>query len=86
MVLRQFKKQRQVYKSLLFGSVMMIAFQSCCVKPRPSVDDSVIVVEKSEVVENQNGSYTVNKAWMLKRLQTERDLALALEQCLEGDK
>lgn len=58
---------------------MTIIFQACCSKPEPR---DVIVIDKSEIVSNPDGSYTVNKAWMLKRLQLEKDLAKALEACL----
>lgn len=85
MVLDLFRKQRQALRSLLLGSATMIALLGCCSRPKPIEDDRVIVVEKSKIVENPDGSYTVNKAWMLERMQTERDLADALELCVEGN-
>lgn len=85
MVLELFRRRRQALRLLLLGSATMIALLGCCSRPKPSEDDRVIVVEKSKIVENPDGSYTVNKAWMLQRMQIERDLTDALLECVEGD-
>ena len=82
MILKHLTKLKQVLKLLLFGSTMTILLMSCCSKPPRNDNDDVIVVEKSEIVENADGSFTVNKAWMLKRLETEKKLAKALQQCI----
>ena len=86
MTLERSTKLKMVLRSTLFGSVTTIALSSCCVKPKPKdPSDNVIVVEKSEIVINPDGSFTVNKAWMLKRMETEKKLADALEECLVGE-
>jgi hypothetical protein len=82
MDLKHLAKPRLVLKSLLFGSITITVLTSCCSKPPSSDPNDVIVVEKSEIVEHPDGSFTVNKAWMLKRLETEKKLADALKQCL----
>jgi hypothetical protein len=63
---------------------MTLTLSGCCSRPKP--ESSTIVVEKSEIVSNPDGSYTVNKAWMLKRLEQEKRLMGALEQCLGEDR
>ena len=87
MVLKRLTKLKRVLTLLLCGSVMTITLSGCCLRPKPTTpNDDVIVVEKSDVVKNENGSFTVNKAWMLKRLETEKKLADSLNMCLEAPK
>ena len=63
---------------------MILSLSSCCKKPKPVGDDDVIVVENSSIVENPDGTYTVSKGWMLKRLDAEKRLVRSLKTCLAG--
>lgn len=65
---------------------MMTSCASFCLKPNPKPEDQsdVIVVEKSEIQQNEDGSYTVSKSWMLNRIYMEEQLEEALNACLEG--
>ena len=57
----------------------------CWLRPKPTPpNDDVIVVEKSQIVSHEDGTYTGNKAWMLKRLETEKKLTEALKMCMEA--
>lgn len=47
-------------------------------------NEQVIVVEKSDITENQDGTFTVSKDWMLLRMSQEEELLIALELCIEG--
>lgn len=64
---------------------MTLSLTSCCVKPKPTSENDVIVVENTNITENPDGTFTVSKGWMLKRLDTEKRLQRALKLCLEGD-
>tara|TARA_Y100001973_G_C4971600_1_gene219893 strand:- start:68 stop:268 length:201 start_codon:yes stop_codon:yes gene_type:complete len=66
---------------------MTIILSGCCLRPKPTPpSDNVIVVEKSQIESHADGTYTVNKAWMLKRLETEKKLADSLKMCMEVPK
>jgi hypothetical protein len=54
-------------------------------KPTGQSQSEVIVVEKSEIRQNEDGSYTVSKGWMMNRMYLEEQLEVALNACLEGD-
>lgn len=54
----------------------------CCVRPKPSVNDEVIVIDNSSFVENPDGTFTVSRGWMLERMEMEQKLAEALNMCL----
>lgn len=62
---------------LLFGQSMT----GCCHRPDLITDPSVVVVDSSEITENPDGTYTVSKGWMLRRLQHEQGLQAALLRC-----
>jgi hypothetical protein len=58
----------------------------CSEQRAPNESQSeVIVVEKSEIQQNEDGSYTVSKGWMLNRIYMEEQLEEALNACLEGE-
>lgn len=85
MTLRRSTKLKQVWTLLLCGSVTTMILSGCCLRPKPTPpNDDVIVVEKSQIVSHEDGTYTVNKAWMLKRLETEKKLTEALKMCMEA--
>jgi len=46
--------------------------------------DHVIVVEKSEIIELEDGSFKVSKGWMQERMAFEQELADSLNYCLQG--
>ena len=66
---------------------MMTSCGGFCSKPKPEKPDQsdVIVVEKSEIQQNEDGSYTVSKSWMMNRIYLEEQLEEALNACLEGE-
>lgn len=66
---------------------MMTSCGSFCSNPKPENPDQsdVIVVEKSEIQQNEDGSYTVSKSWMMNRIYLEEQLEDALNACLEGE-
>lgn len=41
----------------------------------------ILVVDRSEVTRNDDGTYTVTEGWMMRRLEYEQALQLRLEQC-----
>lgn len=46
--------------------------------------DHVIVVEKSEIIELEDGSFKVSKGWMQQRMAFEQEIMNALNYCLQG--
>lgn len=78
-------EQKQLPKLLLVGSAMMMSLSACCLKPKPNVDDNVIVIENNSMVANPDGTFTVSKGWMIKRMEMERKLGEALNMCIEGE-
>lgn len=44
----------------------------------------MIVVEKSQIKQLENGNYEVNKAWFMERMSIEQELVEALGHCLDG--
>jgi len=77
-------KLKQLKKWLLVGSVTTTILSGCCLKPKPNVNDDVIVIENNSLVENPDGTFTVSKGWMLERMDIERRLGEALNMCIEG--
>ena len=75
-------KLRTLKKLLLLGSITTTILIGCCLKPRPSVNDEVIVIDSNSFVENPDGTFTVSRGWMLERMETEKKLAEALNMCL----
>jgi hypothetical protein len=75
-------KLKTLKKLLLLGSVTTMILSGCCVRPKPSVNDEVIVIDNSSFVENPDGTFTVSRGWMLERMEMEQKLAEALNMCL----
>lgn len=73
--------------SLLLLLVTMTSCGVFCSEQRATNESQseVIVVEKSEIQQNEDGSYTVSKGWMLNRIYMEEQLEEALNACLEGE-
>ena len=65
----------------------MIGCGGFCSEPKPadSTQSDVIVVEKSEIRLNADGTYTVSKGWMLNRMYLEEQLEEALNACINGE-
>ncbi len=64
---------------------MMTACSLCCKKPQNQSDRrSVIVVDKSNIKQNEDGSYVVTKDWFLSRMSKEQKLMEALNKCVKG--
>lgn len=86
MQLKNYTGRKTALELLWLGSVMTTVLSGCCLKPRPATDhDPVIVVEKSEIVQNPDGSYTVSEGWMLQRMNMEQNLGEALSMCIGGE-
>lgn len=75
-------KLKTLKKLLLLGSVTTTILSGCCVGPKPSTNDNVIVIDNSSFVENPDGTFTVSRGWMLERMEMEKKLAEALNMCL----
>lgn len=52
--------------------------------PSDQNEPTVIVVEKSQIKQLDNGNYEVNKAWFMERMSIEQELVEALGHCLDG--
>lgn len=72
--------------SLSLGLVMTSGCAHYCalLEKEKEPSEVVIVVEKSDITENEDGSFTVSKDWMLLRMSQEEELLIALELCIEG--
>ena len=75
---------------LLLGLSMMMMLSGCSTlchlsnppKSAPPTPD-VVFVNKDDIKKNEDGSYTVCKAWMLKRMKMEERLTQTLKICKE---
>lgn len=72
---------------LSLGLVMISGCGTLCAllnEEEKEPDEGVIVVEKSDIVENEDGTFTVSRDWMLLRMSQEEEVLMALELCIEG--
>jgi len=73
---------------LSLGVATTIGCGPYCEKPNRNnpkdPKDHVIVVEKSEIIELEDGSFKVSKGWMQERMAFEQELMDSLNYCLQG--
>lgn len=74
---------RLMLLSLGLSTTLILA--ACCNLPTevaPPAPTQVIVVDDTEIVENENGTFTVSRGWMLKRMDLEDQLGQRLQMCM----
>lgn len=71
----------------MFGLLMTLSLSSCCSVPEPKpVVPEIIEVDRTAIAQNEDGTFTVTKEWMLYRMNLERRLGEKLLMCQEAQK
>ena len=71
----------------MLGLLMTLSLSSCCSLPEPQpVTPEIIAVDRNAISQNEDGTYTVTKEWMLYRMNLERRLGEKLLMCQEAQK